>query len=142
MTHKTATHQKAFHIDSMTVPDFFWVVLLPSTKLSIHTYDMALDTISLENYIKKKYFGKYFYLVEYGNTAAPSGLTFSLDETLFRTSDVGLTDDAGTILHEFDTRARVVEYDPTLYRIRVDAGEHYNFSANDVIGTFRNGNLA
>lgn len=150
-----ATEQSSFFIDYDTQDgdtpesishrlydssDFFWVVLLLNEALNPY-YDMALDTISLENYIKKKYFGKYFYLVEYGNTAAPSGLTFSLDETLFRTSDVGLTDDAGTILHEFDTRARVVEYDPTLYRIRVDAGEHYNFSANDVIGTFRNGNL-
>lgn len=120
--------------------DFFWVVLLLNEALNPY-YDMALDTISLENYIKKNYFGKYFYLVEYGNTAAPSGMTFSLDETLFRTSDVGLTDDFGTILHEFNTRARVVDHDPTLCRIRVDAGEHYNFSAGDVIGSLREGNL-
>ena len=120
--------------------DFFWVVLLVNEALNPY-YDMTLDNISLENYTKKKYFGKYFYLVEYGNTAAPSGMTFSLDETLFRTSDVGLTDDKGTILHEFNTRARVVEHEPTLCRIRVDAGEHYNFSAGDAIGSLREGNF-
>ncbi len=120
--------------------DYFWVVLLINEALNPY-YDMAIDTISLENYTKKKYAGKYFYLVEYGNTAAPSGITFSVDETLFRTSSVGLTDDAGTIKHEFGTRARVIEEDPTLCRIRVDGGEHYNFSAGEVIGTLRGGNL-
>jgi len=150
-----ATEQSSFFIDYDTQDgdtpesishrlydstDFFWVVLLLNEALNPY-YDMTLDTISLENFIKKKYFGTYFYLVGYGNTAAPSGITFSADETLFRTSITGITDDVGGISHDFNTRARVVEHDPTLCRIRVDGGEHYNFSAGDVIGTLRGGSL-
>jgi len=120
--------------------DFFWVVLLLNEALNPY-YDMALDTISLENYIKKKYFGKYFYLVDYDNNVLPSGMTFSADDTLFRTSTTGITDDFGTIQHEFTTRARVVEHDPTLSRVRVDGGEHVNFAADEVIGVLREGVL-
>ena len=120
--------------------DFFWVVLLTNEALNPY-YDMALDTISLENFIKKKYFGKYFYLVDYDNNVLPSGMTFSADETLFRTSTTGITDDIVTIQHEFTTRARVVDHDPTLSRIRVDGGEHVNFAAGEVIGVLREGVL-
>ena len=120
--------------------DFFWVVLLLNEALNPY-YDMALDNISLENYIKKKYFGKYFYLVDYDNNVVPSGITFSADETLFRTSSAGVTDDFGTIQHEFTVRARVIEHDPSLCRIRVDAGEHFKFSADEVVGVLRDGSL-
>ena len=120
--------------------DFFWVVLLLNEALNPY-YDMALDNISLENFIKNKYFGKYFYLVDYDNNVIPSGMTFSADETLFRTSTTGITDDFGTIQHEFTTRARVVEHDPTLSRVRVDAGEHVSFVADEVVGVLREGIL-
>tara|TARA_Y100001937_G_C7133190_1_gene338625 strand:- start:436 stop:1335 length:900 start_codon:yes stop_codon:yes gene_type:complete len=120
--------------------DYFWVVLLLNEALNPY-YDMALDTISLENFVKNKYFGKYFYLVDYDNNVLPTGITFSADETLFRTSTTGITDDFGTIQHEFKVRARVVEHDPSLSRIRVDGGEHVQFSEGEVIGVLREESL-
>lgn len=113
---------------------FFWVVLLVNEALNPY-YDLSLDSTSLENYAKKKYFGKYFYLVDPDNEKTFSGLTFSPDETIFSSSD--LLDDFGTRQETYNVRARIVSHEPTLGRIRVDGGEHTYFNQGSLIGVVR-----
>jgi len=113
---------------------YFWTVLLVNEAINPF-YSFSLDSLSLENYAKKKYFGRYFYLVDPSNEKRFSGLTFGSDETIFlSTTNV---DDFGTTQENFTVRARVVEQDSTLGRIRVDGGEHTYFSAGDIIGVYR-----
>ena len=118
--------------------DYFWVVLLVNEALNPY-YDFSMDSNSLENYVKKKYFGKYFYLVDTSDNKKPSGITFSADETIF--SSTSNTDDFGVRQENFDVRARVVEHEPSLYRIRVDGGEHTYFAEGQLIGVYRGSSI-
>lgn len=115
-------------------PHLHWVVLLMNETLNPY-YDVALDNQSLENYAKKKYEGKYFYLVDAGSTLSPSGLTFSRNETIHASTDV--QDDSGTTKENFTIRARVLEHQPSLSRILVNGGEHLFFSEGSLIGSVK-----
>ena len=64
-----------------------------------------------------------------------SGITFAQDETIF--SSTSSRDDFGTTKENFTVRARIVEDDPSLGRIRVDGGEHTFFSEDSLIGLVR-----
>ena len=76
--------------------EYFWVVLLANDALNPY-YDFSLSSVSLENYAKKKYFGKYFYLVDDSDNKKLSGLTFSPDETIFSSeNDDAMIEIAGT----------------------------------------------
>lgn len=113
---------------------FFWVVLMVNDALNPY-YDMPLDSISLENYVRKKYDGKYFYLVDPSDEKKVSGLTFAPDETIYSSSNV--QDDFGTTQENFAVRARVVSHEPTLARVFVDGGEHTYFNTDKLIGVIR-----
>lgn len=113
---------------------FFWVVLMVNDALNPY-YDMPLDSISLENYIRKKYDGKYFYLVDPSDGKKVSGITFSPDETIYSSTNV--KDDFGTTKENFTVRARVVSHEPTFARVFVDGGEHTYFAENQLIGVVR-----
>ncbi len=113
---------------------FFWAVLMINDALNPY-YDMALDNVSLENYTRKKYDGKYLYLVDVVDEKKISGITFSPDETIY--SSTNTKDDFGTTKENFAVRARVVSHEPTLSRVFVDGGEHTNFSSGQLIGVVR-----
>ena len=115
-------------------PDYFWVVLLINEALNPY-YDIALDSISLDNYSKRKHYGKYLYLTSEGNTLDVLGITFSPDETIYSTT--GLVDDFGVTQENYAVRARVVSDEPSLNRIRVDGGEHEYFVTGSLIGAIR-----
>jgi len=119
-------------------PEYFWVVLLVNDALNPY-YDLPLDIVSLENYAKKKYFGKYFYLVDASDNKKLSGLTFAADETIF--SSTTNIDDFGVRQEKFSVRARIVEHEPSLSRIRVDAGEHTYFTEGQLIGIYKGDNI-
>ena len=118
--------------------EYFWVVLMVNDALNPY-YDFPLDNNSLENYAKKKYFGKYFYLVDPNDNKKLSGLTFAPDETIF--SSTTNVDDFGVRQENFGIRARVVGHEPTLGRIRVDAGEHTYFNENALIGVYKGSDI-
>jgi len=114
--------------------DYFWVVLLVNEALNPY-YDIALDTVSVENYSKRKNYGRYLYLTSYGNTAEVLGVTFSSDETIYSTTDV--KDSYGITKQNYAVRARVVSDEPSLNRIRVDGGEHTYFTTGSLVGAVR-----
>lgn len=118
---------------------FFWVVILVNQALNPY-YDFSLDSQSLENYTKKKYFGRYFYLVDSNDSKKLSGLTFAQDETIF--SSTSSLDDFGVRQENFNIRARVVYHEPSLGRVRVDGGEHTYFTENNLIGVVRGSSIS
>ena len=113
---------------------FFWVVILVNEALNPY-YDFSLDSSSLERYAKKKYFGKYFYLVDTADDTKLSGLTFAQDETIF--SSTNALDDFNVRKENFNIRARIVDHEPSLGRVRVDGGEHTYFTEGNLIGVER-----
>ena len=115
-------------------PSFFWVVLMVNDAINPY-YDFSLSNVSLENYTKKKYEGKYFYLVDPIDDKKVCGLTFSADETIYSSGNT--QDDFGTTKENYLVRARIVSHEPTLARVRVDGGEHSDFAEGQLIGTIR-----
>lgn len=114
--------------------DYFWVVLLVNEALNPY-YDFPLDPNSLENYSKRKNYGRYLYLTSEGNTLDVRGLTFSPDETIYMTTTT--VDGFGLTLEKYDIRGRVVSDEPSFNRIRVDGGEHESFVTGSLIGMIR-----
>lgn len=119
-------------------PDLYWLVLLINDFLNPY-YDGPLDSVSLENYSKKKYEGKYFYLVNTGSTLEPTGLTFARNETIY--SSTTNKDDYGTTQENYTIRARILEHEPTLARVLVDGGEHSYFAEGGLIGKIEGSNI-
>ena len=121
--------------------DYFWVVLLINEALNPY-YDMSLGYAALDSSIKRKYFGKYFYLTDINDDKEISGLTFNINDTIWNSS--GSADSYGLTQEHFSLRARVVDHDPTYARIRVDGGgsaEYEAFEVGDYIGVYKGQNV-
>jgi len=117
--------------------DYFWVVLLVNEALNPY-YDISLGYSALDSSIKRKYFGKYFYLTDINDDKQISGLTFNINDTIWHTT--GSADSYGITQEYFSLRARVVDHDPTYARILVDGGgsaEYQAFEVGDYIGIYK-----